>query len=58
MSELPPPEENLSFNLIMDGIYASIKLNKLKPDKGMTKAQSEEHLKRWFPEAEVEIEEF
>lgn len=44
--------DNISFRLVMDGIYASIKLNSEKPNRGMTKAQAEEYLRNWFPEAE------
>jgi hypothetical protein len=43
--------DNMSFRLVMEGLYASIKLNKEKPNRGMTKARAEELLRRQFPEA-------
>lgn len=51
-----PEVDGLSFRLVMDGVYASIKLNATKPDRGMTKAQAEEHLKVWFPDATIEVD--
>jgi len=48
----------LCFKLVMDGVYASIRLNSQKPDRGMTKEQAEANLAKWFPEAsEIRIEE-
>jgi hypothetical protein len=41
----------------MDGVWASIKLNQQNPKKGITKEQAEENLKKWFPDAEITIEE-
>lgn len=42
--------DNMSFRLVMDGLYASIKLNAEKPKRGMTKTQAEELLRKWLPE--------
>ena len=50
--------DSMSFRLCMDGIWASIKLNREKPDRGMTIPQAEVLLAKMFPEAsEIHIEE-
>lgn len=50
------PTDSVSFRLVMDGVWASIHLHDLKPDKGMTREQAALNIAKWFPKAELIIE--
>lgn len=48
--------DNMSFRLVMDGIWASVHLHDKNPKRGMTREEATERLQVWFPEASIEID--
>ncbi len=48
--------DNLSFRLVMDGVWASIHLNDKNPKKGITREQAQHNLEKWFPEGKVTLD--